>query len=569
MTTALLPERSTTRIRGLTLNEAARLLPYATGLSAGLSIGLVSYKIWRTPHFAHFAMVATWALAAVVVSLMLGALLRRLATSWPGWVSRDGVTSWVIALELGVLLLVVPVLLLVKSVPEEDMTGWLWPLVNKRWLLALYNLAIATFLVFPVAIARWRSQPVADVESTVPVRELPAIRPRWFPSTAGALVVLATCWYVAGTPWHLERHHRRIEWHEQMHLGALQAISKGYLPAVGPAASAYGPGSQILTYGVTKLMGPFDLVSIRKAWAAQHLLAVIVVGMAAYWWLGVIPALAILCLAIMYSPLAFFYTLADGTLTGFFGWANPLRYIAPLIVVPALARAATRDSKASTLALLGGVWGLGAWLAQESLTTTTTAVVLLLTLLWLTRTIAAPRAVWLVRNLMIGFACVVIPVLCYYAAHDAAGTLLRAYFAYPLAVAAGFGNDWWPPQDSASPARLSYYLTLPFLIGCAICTVWRLPELRLVTPLDRHRTRFLAFICVQLVCYQTALLRSDSTHLMNSMIALPFVLVLGFMDLPRWLAFRPIGRWGVRVGFVLLAVFVHPPVRQGTGLSGF
>src|SRR2546425_5624292 len=126
MTTALLPERSTTRIRGLTLNEAARLLPYATGLSAGLSIGLVSYKIWRTPHFAHFAAVSMWALAAFAVSLILGAWIRRRAAPWSGRVSSDGMTSWIIALELGVLVLGVPVLLLVKSVPEEDMTGWLW-----------------------------------------------------------------------------------------------------------------------------------------------------------------------------------------------------------------------------------------------------------------------------------------------------------------------------------------------------------------------------------------------------------------------------------------------------------
>jgi hypothetical protein len=211
---------------------------------------------------------------------------------------------------------------------------------------------------------------------------------------------------------------------------------------------------------------------------------------------------------------------------------------------------------------LGVVWGLGSWLAQESLTTTSAAVALLLTLLWLTRTIAVSKAVWLVWNLIIGFACVIIPLVCYYAARGSAGALLQAYFAYPLAVAAGFGNEWWPEQDSASPARFSYYLTLPFLIGCAICTVWRLPALRLVTPLDHRRARFLAFICVQLICYQTALLRSDSTHLMNSFIALPFVLVLGFVDLPRWLAARPAGRWGVRAGFVLLAVIVYPSVMR-------
>src|SRR4029077_18860543 len=113
---------------------------------------------WRTPHFAYFGVVARWAVSACVASLMLRAALPRLARSGRRWISEDGLASWLLALELGVVLLVVPAFLLVKSVPEEDMTGWAWPLINKRWLLALYNLAIATFLVFPLAIDRWRAR---------------------------------------------------------------------------------------------------------------------------------------------------------------------------------------------------------------------------------------------------------------------------------------------------------------------------------------------------------------------------------------------------------------------------
>jgi len=559
MTAVLVAERYAVRARGLTSADAARLLPVAAGFSAVLSIALVSVKLWRTPHFAYAPTVVMWALSTFGASLVCRVLLRRASRSSPKVVNARGLTSWLLAIELGLIMLPVPVLLLVKSVPEEDMTGWLWPLVNKRWLLALYNLSIATFLLLPVAIEHWRSRACADADISAAILERPVAPVHRVTAIGGALVMFAWCWFVAGMPWHLERHHRSIEWHEQMHFGALQAISKGYLPAVGPAATPYGPGSQVLTYSLAKLMGPLDLVSIRQAWVAQHLIAVLLVGLAAWWWLGIVPALAVMCLAIAYSPLAFFYTLADGTYTGFFGWANPLRYLAPLIVVPAVARAAMQDSKGAMFGLLGGIWGIGAWLAQESLTTTTTAVALVLMLLCLTRTVPAPRAVRIARNLVIGFACVVIPVIGYYAAHGAARMLLQAYFAYPRAVAAGFGNDWWPPQDVASPARLSYYLTLPFLIGCAIPTLWRLPEVRLVTPLDERRTRFLAFVCVQLVCYQTALLRSDSTHLMNAMIALPFVLVLGFIDLPRWVG-QSIGRWQVRIAFVLIAAIVYPGV---------
>src|SRR5204863_7921278 len=123
---------------------------------------------------------------------------------------------------------------------------------------------------------------------------------------------------------------------------------------------------------------------------------------------------------------------------------------------------------------------------------------------------------------------------------------VRSYFFFARAVAVGYSNMWWPAQDSARPDRYSYYFTLPFILACGICALWRLPALRVAGPLDRRRTLFLAFVCVQLACYQTALLRSDAAHLMNTMIALPFVIVLGFIELPRWLATTPAGVWAVR-----------------------
>jgi hypothetical protein len=252
----------------------------------------------------------------------------------------------------------------------------------------------------------------------------------------------------------------------------------------------------------------------------------------------------------------------------FFGWANALRYCAPLIVVPAIAATAIHDWRTPTTILFGVVWGVGAWLAQDSLTTTATAVVLLLALLWLTQTISLARAVRILRDLVIGFAGVVCAVLLYYTLHGAAGALLDVYFLFPRAITVGLGNTWWPVQESGRPDRISYYLTLPFLIACVICTLCHLPTLRLVTPLDHHRTRFLAFLCVQLVCYQSVLVSSDSSHLMSTMIALPFVLVLGFLYLPQWLAAGTWGRCLVRAGFVVIAVLVYPTLIQATDLSG-
>jgi hypothetical protein len=541
----------------LTFDRAARLLPYITGLSAGVSIALVEYKVWRTPHFAYVSPVVAIAASAFVLSIALRALLL---CSRAGWIGIESAASWLAALEIGVLLLPIAVVLLARGTAEDEITGWMFPVVNKRWLIALYNLSIGTFLVLPVAIERWRrgSRPMPTGVGLVTD---PIGRRSWAATVAGLALVVGLCWFLGGPPWHLERHHRVIDWHEQLHFEPLLAMRQGYLPFVGPAASTYGPGAQRLTFGLMRLLGSFDLVSFRTAWAIQHFLAVLVVGVAACWWLGTIPALAVVLLSFTYSPVAFFQTVPDGTWGGLFGWSNAGRYLAPLLVVPMLADAAVRSTRAWPVVLIGSAWGTGAWLAQEGLTTTGTAVVLLLALLWLTRTITLPRAFRLLGCLAIGFACVLIPVLSYYAWHRAAGEFVRSYFFFARAVVGGFSNSWWPAQDTARADRVSYYFTLPFLLACGVSALWRVPEGDVAAPLDRQRRRFLAFVCVMLVCYQTALLRSDAAHLMNTMIALPFVVVLGTVDLPAWLATRPPARWLVRVVFVSIVLLVYPTLR--------
>ena len=200
-------------------------------------------------------------------------------------------------------------------------------------------------------------------------------------------------------------------------------------------------------------------------------------------------------------------------------------------------------------------------MAQENLSMTLVASGLLLTLLWLTRTISLSRAVQSLAYLVVGFGFVAIPILSYYAFQGAAQEFVRNYFLNPRAVAMGFSNMWWPAQDAAQPERTTYYFTLPFLLMLAVLTLWRLRPLTLESPLDFRRVRFLAFVCVQLLCFQTALFRSDTSHVRNTMIAVPFLLVLGFWDLPQWLATSRWRRVAIRGIFVAVALAVFPIVR--------
>jgi hypothetical protein len=311
----------------------------------------------------------------------------------------------------------------------------------------------------------------------------------------------------------------------------------------------------LIVYAVMHFTRHFDIVGFRDGWATLHLLGFLVVSTVAYWLLGLVPALFVVLIALLYSPLGFFYTQADGTFGGFYGWANALRYVAPLVVVPTLAALVRDVPRRLPLLALGVLWGICAWISQENLTGTAAAVCLFVTLLWLTDTVSMRCVARIFSHLTIGFLCSVVPIVAFYAWHGAAGEFVHNYFVIARAVMAGWSNAWWP-SEGGGPGLSSYYLTLPFLLVLALFGLWQFSPLKLSMALDWRRRRFLAFICVQLVCYQTALLRSDSSHLMNTLIALPFIVVLGFLDIPSWLeAWHPVV---VRAVFATAVLIVYP-----------
>jgi hypothetical protein len=553
----------TARIASMTLRDAARPLPYAT-IAAALAVIIVRQPLGIEPQLPHAPVFWAATAAAVIVAVAVRMVLRRRAASGRESASVDGAASWLLALQLGLFLLLVSVIAATRTLPEDGMSGWIFGFVNKRWLVASYSVTILTILVLPVAVHRIRGQVSAALGDRTRRSNPPEAWRRWLKRAAGAMVVIALAWYFAGPPWHLERHHRTIDWHEQAHLGSLQAISKGYLPFIGPASTGYGPGSQLMMYETMQALGHFDIPAFRSAWAVFDLIGLFIVAGVAYYWIGIIGVLAVVPLALAYSPFGFYGTYPDGTFGGYYGWANPLRYAGAIVVVPALASLVSDDarSRRHPLALaavaLGSVWGLSAWFAQENLSATVVAGGLVLVLLWLTRSATGSQTLRVVRDVAIGFLCVATPILGYYAWHGALRDFTYNYLLVPRTVAAGYSNMWWP--NATLPERTTYYFTFPLLMAMAVCTIWRVPAIR-VEPLDFNRRRLLSFLCVQLACFQTVLLRSDTEHLTNALAALPFVLVLGIVDLPRFVATRWPARIAVGGVFLSLVLLIFPTLR--------
>lgn len=474
--------------------------PFFIALGSGLVLGVVLLQGWLQEPRPRLDFVRSWSTAGLISGLVLGAMWLLLRPS--SKFKSEAVSAYVIASYLGLALLFVPTFLLVWRTPYESLTWITYPFLNKQWLFALYWLAMATFLVFPHLARRLMD---AGVQEPMPTRHAvryPANAPkkkaapavpsdishetlesaaendgadrsgenasgRWRVAVKITLALLLAV-YFAGPPWHLDRHHRAIDFHEQVHLGPLQAISKGYLPYVGPASTQYGPGSQLATYFFMKLTGHFDIVSFREANACFHFITLLVFCLVAFLWLDIWAALVVLLLGLAYSPLHFFTWNPDGTLGGFYGWANGFRYLGVLVVVPLLGMLVTAPRKSRfpgwPAIALGAVCGLFCWLAQENLSTTVAAGVLLLVLLWLTETASLENIGRVSLSVTLGFIAFWLPLLVYYSTQGAAGEFLRDYFLVPRLVAAGFQNTFWS-SGPTDPQVNAFYFTAALIIA--------------------------------------------------------------------------------------------------------
>jgi len=538
-------------LRRLSPREAVCLFPWSVAASAGLVAAVVVAQRWlQAPRQgAGFLLQwAAWAAGSAMASWL--ALRFSRASLVPSRWDGDSWKSYLLALQGGVLALCVPAYLYVWRTPWEAI-DWDGDFLNKRWLLALYWMAIGTLLAGPHVIARVLGKP----EAAAPLLSPPTTR-RGFRTTAIKLFAAGLlAWYIYGPPWNLERNHREIEYHEQVHLGPLQAIEKGYLPYVGPASSQYGPGSQLLTYAVMKWSGHFDLLGYRAAGAWIQLLTAFGICAAAALFLEGWMLIPLFLLALAYSPLGFFYYLPNGALDGFFGWANGFRYLGATIFLGGLPLALERGRGAAIG--LGAALGAFCYLAQENLSTAIAGGGLFLLLVWLTATQPALRLARALAWIACGFGAVWMPVLIFYAAHGQLGAFLRRYLLFGAGVAHGFLNSWWlSPHDN--PQYRAYLYTGALLIAIGIFILFDSRARRLRFALEARQTRLLAFVCAGAAAYSVSLFRSDSWHQRNTTVALPFVLLLAFRDLPRWTVRAGWPRWVLRGAIAAAALWIYP-----------
>jgi hypothetical protein len=220
--------------------------------------------------------------------------------------------------------------------------------------------------------------------------------------------------------------------------------------------------------------------------------------------------------------------------------------------------------------LLGLLWGLLAYAAQENLAAGGITLALLSVLLVSTGTLGFDRLAGLGVGLAAGFAAAWAPVLAYYGRLGRLGELWHNYTLIPRRFARGYANTAYDGSLGEDLYAVAFYAT-PFLtVLLALAVLVRARPLRFVGPLDRDRLLVLAPAVALLASYPSALLRSDSAHFLATLFALPFLLAAGLFHLPRCFA-APAARWRARAAVVALAALAFWPTWRAApaALSSF
>src|SRR5262245_16268837 len=243
-----------------------------------------------------------------------------------------------------------------------------WPVVDKRWLLALYGLGVS--LVYFPLVAK-------EIANLLTHSELPATvasgarshASRFRAVHCAAAIVLAFAISIVllsplskAVSYGVGGLEKPLNIHEVGHLGPIQRIDNGATPYV-EAQTQYGPGHQFVSYYLMR-SSEFSLVGFRASHFLLNMLAegirfsLFLIG---FGWVA--GTLAIL-VSFVFSPLA---------LLQFIGWGILFRWLGPVIVGTILPKIVWKGFKAprsyAVTTAVGGTCGALAWFSQENFST--------------------------------------------------------------------------------------------------------------------------------------------------------------------------------------------------------
>jgi hypothetical protein len=493
--------------------------------------------------------------------------------------------AFVMSLSIGIVALLYPVYQgIVKNGYSSLIYTNSFGFLDKRWLFSLYWVFVLSVLLLPALILRLMdgrifSSEVSGGATGAPVSEYPpgfCGRPRWTRIALKTALAVAISFAAFGPPWNIDHLGLGLEGHEVVHLGALQAIHEGYLPGIGPASIQYGPGSLFLSNKYMTLTGSYNIAGFRETFAIFNFVGFSIFSLILFLSMNTWIALIVVVFSLILptSPFHFYQWADGGILSGFFGWANSLRYMGVILLIfllPYCYRSVGRVACLMRSCILGFVWGTTTSLAQENLGVGIMALVVFLILIYATRSCSAKHVLYLILGLGTGLLLFWLPVMGYYLKQGHLQQFLEFYFLIPRHVSNGYSNApyyiaWnmipgigvFLREWSAVPG-LTYHL-VPFVgVGVGLVALYDWRKIRLQTPLTPERMLVLQVVCITLTCFTGSLFRSEPIHLINTLCMWPCLIVLSIVFVPRFLAVRPVSVWFFRTCVILFFLFVNFP----------
>lgn len=511
-----------------------------------------------------------------------------------------------LALALWFPLLLIPAYFRAKSTLPTSVVWIAFGFLDKRWVTATYLLgALAPMLmlvfagrVLAAGLAHpdgWRAwlrglAPAArasqhrdrseerDAGGGTPARASAWWTTRAVRSAVGILTAIGVAYYFYGPPWYLSRSSSSgpIGAQEDVFLAGLQAVSKGAVPYIGPASVQYGPGAQLLSYLYMRHIATFSVIGFRESWAMLQWAGATIFFVVLFLALGYGRGLAASLLsALVYPALQLMGFTHGHSYTGFWGWADPLRYVGAVTLILLLPRVIRRSPSWRGLtgaAALGFVWGALSFVAQENLIAGAVGALVVAALLVFSGT-SPWRPVWTALLAAFGgFVVSWLPALVYYAVHGLLTRFLYLYFLITRAVAAGYSNTPYggvaqsKGQLSTNAPWQAVFYYLPWVLAVvALLAVIDVRPFRIATDWSVERITVVAVVLTSILLYQGALLRSDYFHLTGTMLILPALVVTIASLLPRLLGGRRrvtllvAGAVAVAASFALLPSRAYAP----------
>jgi hypothetical protein len=450
--------------------------------------------------------------------------------------------------------LLIPVYFKARATQPPSVQWIAFGYLDKRWETTAYLLGVLLPVLLLIAAARvlrtgrqhppgWRAW-LTDLVPSSSQDEVPPRDDRWVTAAraaAGILTAAALAYYFYGPPWYLNRNAGSVGYQEDVFLDGLQAISRGHIPYIGPAAIQYGPGAQFLSYLYVRHIGTFSVLGFRESWALFQWAGATVFFVALFLALGYLRGYAAaLAAALIYPTLQLLGFQPGHGYAGFFGWANPLRYAGAftlIVLLPAVIRRCPSRWGLAAGAALGMLWGALSYVAQENLIAGVIGALAIGALLLLSGTSSARAVITALSAVLAGFLLVWLPVLGYYAANGLLARFVWLYFLIPRAVAEGYSNT--PLRHGLHNHWARTFYVFPFVLAVlALLSVCRFRPFRIAVRWSRERVLLVAVVIATIVLYQGALLRSDTPHLSAPMLPVPALVVAVATTLPRLLGAR-------------------------------